>query len=233
MRTKNHNTHRRRCKLIRHILTTAQNPRDLITLPTVILEELAEILADYARIDAQLATARAKRLKAVEEDNQAITPLRHTLRAFYTSLTNRTRLHQHDRGILELYGHPATGGRPPLRTKSDTRYQAQRIIAGEVLATAQGYPPTTAPSVAEIEALLTPALHTAQELDNAKLRVAGLINQQHKTQAQADRALSDVTAWFNYQLRALPKPEKRRIMTAYGFTFRRQPTPKPKAAEQS
>ncbi|MCB9135191.1 MAG: hypothetical protein H6636_07180 [Anaerolineales bacterium] len=182
-------------------------------------EAIQTLLPAFDAALHRVTSERTAYLRAAREGREALSRLKDYLRDLWEVTRRRVRRHGEPAFVLGCYQLSANGSPPRVGSYGEWLLMADRVIAGEAQAIAQGYPPAVCPSVAEIQAVLTVAQNQQvvitmadRKYDEAQAALATL-------RSQADALIHDAMEELRFALRKLDAPSQRRIMRFYGATF--------------
>lgn len=183
--------------------------------------EIKPLLADY--LDRLLAAQQKKSVyfKEVREKNEAIDRLILYVRDFWQGLKRRGKRTGEPNEVLTYYHLNSSGANPRPVSAREWLDLARRLIDGDSVAVAAGYPAMTNPSAAEVDAVLQTAQAEYDQIAMADREYDQAQEHLAEIRARADALIKEVITELRYHLRKFDRPSQRRIMQTYGVVFKK------------
>ncbi len=188
-------------------------------LPPPLLTQVSDLTAAIGGAITASDETLAGRIKETAERQAALERLKTTVRDYWHGLTRRTARQGHDVRVLRLHGLAAEGHLPHSNRAEDWLLWAERVVAGDAAAVADGFPPMCNPTAAEVQAVLDEARAEAGDVAQADRLYDEAQAAQAELRTQADDLIDQAIGYLQLALRALDPSSQRRVMRTYGVVF--------------
>ncbi|MDJ0835877.1 MAG: hypothetical protein QNK37_05125 [Acidobacteriota bacterium] len=220
-------------RVMETILQTIEAKQDIKTLIRgSTRKKLRKLHPDFRRAFRTVTGATADRQNLVQTRDNLVSELDMFVRHFRNSLSWRTDRMNHGRMIMRIY-LPMGDIRPNLTVPRDVVKLAEFLVEGEDIATAQGFPPMSNPSAAELSALIPAAKSAVLAVETADLNHMEAQEDLRIYRAEADTLLRTIAKEIQIELSDKPDSYVRRILRRLGYSFTTPDQVKEEAADPS
>ncbi|MDJ0842243.1 MAG: hypothetical protein QNK37_37425 [Acidobacteriota bacterium] len=206
-------------RVMETILQTIESKRDIRNLIRgATRKKLSKLHPDFRRAWRTVTGATAERQNLVQTRDELVGELDMFVRHFRNCLNWRTDRMNHGRMIMRTY-LPMGDIRPNLTVPRDMVKLAEFLVEGEKIATAQGFPPMTNPSAAELAERIQPAKSAVLAVETADLNHMEAQEDLRVYRAEADTLLRTIAREIQIELGDKPESYVRRILRRLGYKF--------------
>ncbi|MDJ0842453.1 MAG: hypothetical protein QNK37_38480 [Acidobacteriota bacterium] len=206
-------------KVMETILQTIESKRDINALIRgSTRNKLRRLHPNFHRTWRGVTGATAARQNLVQTRDELVSELDMFVRHFRNCLNWRAERMDHGRMIMRLY-LPMGDMRPNPTVPRDVVKLAEFLVEGEEIATAQGYPPMTNPTAAELAERIQPAKSAVLAVETADLDHMEAQEDLRVYRAEADILLRTIAREIQIELSDKPAGHVRRILRRLGYSF--------------
>lgn len=165
------------------------------------------------------ASLQHRRAKEIEERQTYITKLEIYIRDYLNGLKRMIYREGLPVSLLALFDLPESGKLPNATLVPDVLSWAEKIVKGDADMVAAGYPAMCNPTAAQISALLIQAKTEHAQISAADRALDVAQDEIEALRVQGYALARDAAQQLNFHLRNLSAPDRRRIMSRYGFRY--------------
>ena len=194
------------------------------------LNDIEAFLADWLPKLSLVTTRRAAHTNEVHEAVEAVRVLSVYVRDAWATQKRRLAREKLPTSLMAFYGLPQDGRVPHNIRAHEWAGWAQKLIAGDAAAVAEGYAPLANPSAAEIAVKLALAQKETPEASEADRAWDEAQDAVARGRAVGRALFKEALAQIRFRLRHESNESVRRVMRTYGAQFRSSHAPIENAA---
>lgn len=166
-----------------------------------------------------LTALQYRRAKEIEDRRGEITRLEVYVRDYLNGLKRMIFRERLSTSLFSLYSLPETGKLPNPTGIDDVISWAEKIVTADANATEAGYPAMCNPTAAQVSVLLIQAKTEHAQISAADRALDVAQDEIEALRVQGYALARDAAQQLNFHLRNLSAPDRRRIMSRYGFRY--------------